>query len=181
MLLAASHFVTWVNTSLPSQNTARRVFGTVPVSTSHTTTQGQGISLTRAWPPARTSASQSTTPSSSPTVLILTVGQSSEFKFRLVVFFCLQKLHHLGRLLTDLAEIWYTFDLTLDQKSHKIFCQICPQRPRKGVSGATFEGKKHQPKFNGRTLVIELWRFRFLTYRPPGLQWQCWDLEEVSL
>ena len=46
------------------------------------------------------------------------------------------------------------FDLSLDQKSTKIFAKSVHRQPRKGVSDTTFEGKKHQPKFKGRTLVI---------------------------
>ena len=67
---------------------------------------------------------------------------------------CLRKLRHLDCLLTDLAEIWCTVDLTLDQKSIKIFAIAGHRRPRKGVSDITFEGKKHQPKFKGRTLMM---------------------------
>ena len=46
------------------------------------------------------------------------------------------------------------FDLILDQKSTKIFAKLVYRRPRKGVSDATFEGKKHQPKFKDRILRI---------------------------
>ena len=61
-------------------------------------------------------------------------------------------MRHFGHLSTDLAEIWYTFDLTLDQKSTNIFAKSVHRRPRKGVFGATYEGEKQQPKLKGRTL-----------------------------
>ena len=63
-------------------------------------------------------------------------------------------LCYLDRLLTDLAEIWYTFDLTLDKNSTKMFTQLVHRRLRKGVSDINFEGKKHPPKLKGRTLVM---------------------------
>ena len=70
--------------------------------------------------------------------------------------FFLQTLRHLGRgrVSTDLAEIKYTFDLILDQKSTKMFAKSVHRQPRKGVSDETFEGKKHQPKFKGQTLLL---------------------------
>ena len=77
--------------------------------------------------------------------------QSPTIQFRFV-FFSFKSL--LSCLLTDFAEIWYTFDQTLDQNSTKIFAKSVDRRPRKEVSDATFKGKKHQPKFEGRTLVL---------------------------
>ena len=50
----------------------------------------------------------------------------------------------LSSLWTKLAEIWYT--------SPKFFAKSVHRRPINLVSDATFEAKKHQPKFNGRTL-----------------------------
>ena len=60
----------------------------------------------------------------------------------------------LSPLWTNLAKIWYTFDLTLDQKSTNIFEKSVHRQLRKGVSHATFEGKTRQPKLQGRTLYM---------------------------
>ena len=67
---------------------------------------------------------------------------------------CLWKLCHLGRLSTDLADIWWTLDRYLVLKSIKVLANSAHRRQRKGVSDTIFEGKKHRPKIKGRTLVM---------------------------
>ena len=58
---------------------------------------------------------------------------------------CLVSFHFLWAILST---------STVDQKCNKIVAKSVHRRPRKGVSDATFEGKKHQPKFKGRTLYM---------------------------
>ena len=53
-----------------------------------------------------------------------------------------------------MAEIRYTFDLSLDQKSTKMFAKLVHRQPRKEVYDATCEGKNNQPKFKGGTLTM---------------------------
>ena len=73
-------------------------------------------------------------------------GQTWPFKFRFCMNY-LRKLCHLGRLWTDLAEIWCAFYHTLGHKSTKFAANSVHRRPRKDVYYATFEGKTQQPKF----------------------------------
>ena len=46
---------------------------------------------------------------------------------------CLQILWYLGHLLTDLAEIWWTFDRYLGQKPIKVLAKSIHTWPRKCV------------------------------------------------
>ena len=57
-------------------------------------------------------------------------------------------------LWTDLAKILVDLRSRVKSKVYQIFAKLVHRGLRKGVSEATFEGKKHQPKFKGRTLLM---------------------------
>ena len=59
-------------------------------------------------------------------------------------------------LWTNLAEIQWTFVVTLGEKSINISAKSAHKRPRKYVSEATFDGKIQQPKLKGRPLHTTL-------------------------
>ena len=82
--------------------------------------------------------------------------QSPAFKLRLVYF---EKLRQAPLFLAACGPIWPKICWTFDLWSGQTCIKFQSNRSTDGRDDATFEGKKHKPKFKGRTLCMRqlLW------------------------
>ena len=79
--------------------------------------------------------------------------QSPEVQFRFV-FFPFKKLCRTPLFSAVCGPIWQQFLWTFDLGSGQTCIKFQPNRWTDGRVDATFEGKKHKPKFKGQTLTM---------------------------